>query len=273
MKKAVIPAAGPGTRMLPVTSVVPKELLPICGKPVIHHVVQEAVDAGIEEVILILRGGNEAIADYFTPNKQLADRLLRTGNTKELQELEHIWDMAKITVIFQEEPKGLGHAVLCASEAIENEPFAVLLGDSIIRTDDRHSYTQQLLSAFLQYNRSIVGVQQVEDCAVSRYAILEGAEFGNGVHHAQKLMEKPTREQTASNLAFCARYVFKPEIFSFLQKTGSGPDHEVRLTDAMQQMMTLNGLIGIELTGERFDISDPKGLLLANLSMTEFGCG
>lgn len=272
VRKAVIPAAGFGTRMLPITSAVPKELLPICGKPVIQYVVEEAVKAGIDEVVLVLTEDKKCIAEYFRPNKKLADRLLKSGNTDELQELERIWDLVNISVVYQEQQKGLGDAVLCAAEAIGNEPFAVLLGDSIIRTEDCGSFTEQLVSAFEQYDRSIVGIQEVAECSVSRYGIFEGAEFEQGAHHAQKLVEKPTVEETTSNLAFCARYVFTSEIFEYLRRTSSGVNNEIQLTDAMQQLVVNDGLIGIKLEGERFDIGDPKGLLLANLSMTEFGC-
>ncbi|MFT4545963.1 MAG: UTP--glucose-1-phosphate uridylyltransferase, partial [Bacteroidia bacterium] len=136
VRKAVIPAAGFGTRMLPISSVVPKELLPVCGRPVIEFVVREAVEAGIEEIILVLSEGKEAVADYFKPNKKLTKHLLQHGNHAELAVLERIWDLAKITVVYQNEQKGLGHAVLCAKEAVGNEPFAVLLGDCIIETED-----------------------------------------------------------------------------------------------------------------------------------------
>ncbi|MBL4585888.1 MAG: NTP transferase domain-containing protein, partial [Flavobacteriales bacterium] len=231
VRKAVIPAAGFGTRMLPITSVVPKELLPICGKPVIHYVVQEAVDAGINEIILILSKGKEAVAEYFRPNKRLADQLLKKGNTSELQTLEKIWDMAKITVVYQDEQKGLGDAVLCAAQSVENEPFTLLLGDSIIRTDDCNSFTSELISAFGKYDRSIVGVKEVEECLVSRYGIFEGSEFEDGIYTAEQLLEKPDQSATDSSLAFCARYVFKPEIFNYLGNIEPGVNNEIQLTD------------------------------------------
>lgn len=273
IRKAVIPAAGFGTRMLPITSAVAKELLPVNGRPVIEHVVKEAVQAGIKEVILVLSEGKEAVADYFRPNKRLADQLLKNGRHAELEELERIWDLAKITVVYQNEQKGLGHAVLCAKDAVGNEPFAVLLGDSIIQTDNCHSFTQQLIEAFNKYERSVVGVQQVEECLIHRYGIFEGAEFEDGILHGKRLIEKPDQSATDSNLAFCARYVFTPTIFSLLENTGQGVNNEIQLTDGMQKLLEKEGVNGVTLEGERFDIGDPKGLLYANLSIMDFNCG
>lgn len=272
VRKAVVPAAGFGTRMLPITSVIPKELLPVTGRPVIEHVVTEAVQAGIEEIILVLSEGKEAIADYFKPKKKLVDRLLMDGKHAELRELEHLWDMAKITVVYQHEQLGLGHAVLCAKEAVGNEPFAVLLGDSIIHTDEGGSFTEQLVSAFNKYERSVVGLQQVEECLIHRYGIFEGDATEDGVYHGYRVIEKPDESATDSNLAFCARYVFTPSLFSHLENTGKGVNNEIQLTDAMQSLLKAEGLNGELLEGERYDIGDPKGLLLANLCLTDMGC-
>jgi UTP--glucose-1-phosphate uridylyltransferase len=273
VKKAVIPAAGFGTRMLPITSVVPKELLPVCGRPVIEHVVAEAVSAGIEEVILVLSKGKESVADYFRRNERLTQQLASKNDIDSLEMLEAIWNMAKITVVYQEEQLGLGHAVLCAKHAVGNEPFAVLLGDSIIQTDDCTSFTALLVDAFEKYDRSVVGVQQVDECMISRYGIFEGAEFEDGIFHGKRLMEKPDPNETDSNYAFCARYVFNPSIFKYLENTSRGKHNEIQLTDAMQQLLTAEGMNGVKFEGERYDIGDPKGLLLANLSLTDFDCG
>ncbi|MBI1288041.1 MAG: NTP transferase domain-containing protein [Flavobacteriales bacterium] len=270
VRKAVIPAAGFGTRMLPITSIVPKELLPVCGRPVIEHVVSEAVEAGIEEVILVISEGKEALAEYFRPNKRLEQQLLMSGKHQQLEELERIWNMVKVTVVYQREQKGLGHAVLCAKEAVRNEPFAVLLGDSIIHTDDNISFTKMLVEAFDRYERSVVGVTEVDECLVSRYGILEGAEFEDGIYHGKQVIEKPDPSQTDSNLAFCARYVFTPALFDHLEATAPGVLNEIQLTDAMQSLLICDGLNGVKLNGERYDIGDSHGLLLANLSLTEF---
>lgn len=272
VKKAVIPAAGFGTRMLPITSAVPKELLPVCGKPVIQHVVQEAVSAGIKEVILVLSEGKEAVADYFRPDKKLIDHLLKNGKHAELQQLERIWDMAKITVIYQKEQLGLGDAVLCSKDAVGNNAFAVMLGDSIISSEDCSSYTKLLTEAFHKYDRSIVGVEEVDPYMTSRYGIFEGAEFEDGLLVGKRVVEKPTADQTNSRLAFCARYVFKPSIFQYLEQTKVGVNNEIQLTDAMQSMLETEGLNALELNGERYDVGDPKGLLYANLSLMELKC-
>ena len=273
VRKAVIPAAGFGTRMLPITSAVPKELLPVCGRPVIEHVVREAVEAGIEEIILVISEGKESIADYFSPNKKLEEQLRKDEKYDQLGLLEEIWNLVKITTVYQDEQKGLGHAVLSAKDAIGNEPFAVLLGDSIIQMDECGSFTNHLVSSFNKYGRSIVGVQEVEECLVHKYGIFEGAEFDDTKYNGKILIEKPTEDETNSNLAFCARYVFKPEIFHFLEQTKPGRNNEIQLTDAMQQLLESDGLLGAKLEGERFDIGDPKGLLYANLSLMEIRCG
>lgn len=273
VRKAVIPAAGFGTRMLPVTSIVPKELLPVCGRPVIEHVVREAVEAGIEEIILVISEGKEDLVEYFRPNLKLEAQLLAKGNHEALRSLEEIWNLVKITPVYQDAQMGLGHAVLCAKNAVGNEPFAVLLGDSIIHTDDCHSFTGQLVDAFQQYGRSVVGLLPVEECLIHRYGIFEGAEFETDILHGKKVIEKPTEDETNSNLAFCARYVFSPTIFRHLERTKPGVHSEIQLTDAMQSLIEAEGLNGVKLRGERYDIGDPKGLLLANLSLTEFGCG
>jgi UTP--glucose-1-phosphate uridylyltransferase len=151
VKKAVIPAAGFGTRMLPITSVIPKELLPVCGRPVIEHVVREAVGAGIEEIIIVISEGKESVADYFRPNKKLEEHLRKDEKYDQLGLLEEIWNLVKITTVYQNEQKGLGDAVLCAKEAIGDEPFAVLLGDSIIQMDDCGSFTNHLVSSFNKF--------------------------------------------------------------------------------------------------------------------------
>jgi len=273
VRKAVIPAAGFGTRMLPITSAVPKELLPVCGRSVIEHVVREAVEAGIEEIILVISEGKESIADYFSPNKKLEEQLRKDEKYDQLGLLEEIWNLVKITTVYQDEQKGLGHAVLSAKDAIGNEPFAVLLGDSIIQMDECGSFTNHLVSSFNKYGRSIVGVQEVEECLVHKYGIFEGAEFDDTMYNGKILIEKPTEDETNSNLAFCARYVFKPEIFHFLEQTKPGRNNEIQLTDAMQQLLESDGLLGAKLEGERFDIGDPKGLLYANLSLMEIRCG
>ncbi|TNF26643.1 MAG: UTP--glucose-1-phosphate uridylyltransferase [Bacteroidetes bacterium] len=272
VKKAVIPAAGFGTRMLPVTSMVPKELLPVCGRPVIEWVVAEAVAAGIEEVIIVISEGKEAVADYFRPNKRLEMQLLASAKHAELEMMERIWNMVKVTTVYQNEQKGLGHAVLCAKDIVGNEPFAVLLGDSIIQKEDCQSFTKELVEAYKQFGRSVVGLTQVDECMVSRYGILEGREFEDGVYHGTAVLEKPDPSQTNSNMAFCARYVFHPMIFKHLEATAPGIHNEIQLTDAMQSLLLTEGLNGVLLEGDRYDIGDPNGLLLANLSLTEMRC-
>lgn len=273
VRKAVIPAAGLGTRMLPITSIVPKELLPVCGRPVIEHVVYEAVQAGIEEIIIVISKGKEAVADYFKPNKTLEARLLKDGKLEELRKLESVWNLATVKTVYQNEQSGLGDAVLCAKGAVGNEPFAVLLGDSIIQTDDCDSFTSNLVKTFENHGKSVVGIQEVEKALISRYGIFDGSEISKTLLSGNRVIEKPTEAETNSNMAFCARYVFAPAIFYFLEQTEHGRNNEIQLTDAMQQLLEADGLNGLILEGERYDIGDSKGLLYANLSLTEFGCG
>ena len=272
LKKAVIPAAGFGTRMLPISSIVSKELLPVCGKPVIQYVVEEAVRAGIEEVILVLSKGKEKIAEYFTPDQKLIDFLIRRGKLEELRKLEQVWALAKITVVYQDEQKGLGHAVLCARDLVGNSPFAVLLGDSIVKVDDCTSFTEKLVSTYNTYAQSVVGVYEVEKALVSRYGVFEGDKIDENLLRASRVVEKPQPDETYSNLAFCSRYVFTPEIFNLLEQTAPGISNELQLTDAMQKLVQGAGLLGVKLEGGRYDIGDPKGLLFANLALTELGC-
>jgi len=271
VKKAVILVTCSGTEMLPITSVVPKELLPVCGKPVIQYVMQEAVDAGINEIILILSKEKESIAEYFRPNKPLAAELLKQGNTAELHVLEKIWNMAKITVIYQDEQKGLGNAVLLAAQAIGNQPFALLLGETIIKTDVCQSFTEGLVLVFNTHGKCVVGVQEVEQSLVSGYDIFEGQEFEEGIYTAKKLLKKQKQSTTNSNLTFCGRYVLKPEIFKHLGRLEPEMRSEIQLIDALQQLLVNEAVIGLKLEGERFDIKNPKGLLFANLCMTDCG--
>lgn len=272
VRKAVIVATGFGTRMLPVTSIVPKELLPVNGRPVIEHVVREASAAGIEEIILVISEGKEALVEYFRPNRKLEAQLLTKHDHEALRLLEEIWNLVKITPVYQHEQKGLGHAVLCAKNAVGNEPFAVLLGDSIVQTDDCTAFTEHLVKVFQQHGRSVVGIQSVEECLIHRSGIFEGSEFDKDIFRGTKLMEKPAEDQTDSNLAFFGRYVFGPAIFQHLENTARDIHSEIELTDAMQSLLVSEGLNGVKLQGERYHISDPKGLLLANLSIMEFGC-
>lgn len=272
VRKAVIAVVASGMDMLPITSIVPKELLPVCGRPIIEHVVKEAAQAGIEEVVLVICKGKEAVAEYFRPNEKLKARLIKDGENDMLKELECIWNMVKVTTVYQDEQNGLGGAILAAKEVVGNEPFAVLHGDNIIHIDDCSSFTAHLMSAYEKYGRSVVGVQEVDPSLTSRHVIFDGKEFDNTMFNGNRVIDRPTENETGSNLAFCARYVFKPDIIQFLEQTKPDKNNQILLTDAMQQLLESDGLLGAKLEGEHYGIEDAKGLLLANLSMTEFGC-
>lgn len=276
-RKAVILTNGSRTGMLPITSIVPKELLPICGRPVIEHVVKEVVAAGIEEVILVISKDKESVANYFKQNEKLKEQLERDGHTDALEELHRIWNMIKITTVYQDEQSGIGGALLAAKEAVGNEPFAVLISDNIIQTDDCSSYIAQLITAFSKYGRSVAGVQELDSSiataqVVFEEAVFEGREFDNTMFNGQRVITKPTNKELLSCLNFCGRFVFKPEIFHLLEQTQSDTSNPNRLTEAINQLLQSDGLLGSKLEGECYHIGDAKELLLANLSLTEFRC-
>lgn len=271
-RKAVILATGSGSSMLPITSIVPKELLPVCGRPVIEHVVKEAAAAGIEEVILVITKGKEAVPHYFKPNEKLKEQLEKEGHTNALKELYCIWNMVKMTTVYLEEKNETGNAILAAKKAVGNEPFAVLFADNIIHTNDCSSYTEQLITAFDTYGRSVAGVQKIDRSLASRHAIFEGKEFDHIMLNGQRVIGKSSEAETDSTLALCGRYVFKPEIFLFLEQMQSSENSKNQLVDAMQLLLESDGLLGTKLKGECYHIGDIKELLLANLSLTEFSC-
>jgi UTP--glucose-1-phosphate uridylyltransferase len=265
IKKAVIPAAGLGTRFLPATKAQPKEMLPIVDKPAIQYIVEEAVKSGIESILIVTGRNKKSIEDHFDKSLELEQTLKEKGKTELLTELQTINDLANIHFIRQKEPLGLGHAVLCAEQFIGNEPFAVLLGDDIMVSDPPG--LQQLIDVFDRSNTTVVGVQPVSPDEVRKYGIISPQVYKEQTFRVKDLIEKPTPFQAPSNLAIMGRYILKPSIFSILHTLEKGTGNEYQLTDALREVCRQEGLLAWELTGDRYDIGDKFGYLKAIVEM------
>lgn len=265
VRKAVIPAAGLGTRFLPATKAQPKEMLPIVDKPAIQYIVEEAVEAGIESIIIVTGRNKKSIEDHFDKSVELEQLLIEKGKTDLLLEVRAISEMAHIHYIRQKEPLGLGHAILCAREFIGNEPFAVLLGDDLIHGG--RPAIGQMLEVYERTRCPVVGVRQVPLEDVSKYGIIASLGWHNGIHRVSGLVEKPTIPEAPSNLAVIGRYVLSPTIFPLLEKLERGAGGEYQLTDALDKMAKRDGLAALELEGSRYDIGDKLGYLKAAIEI------
>jgi UTP--glucose-1-phosphate uridylyltransferase len=263
VRKAVIPAAGMGTRFLPVTKASPKEMLPLVDKPIIQAVVEEAVRSGLREVILITGRGKRAIEDHFDVSAELENALTARGQTELLERIRAISRMADFAYIRQKEPKGLGHAILTASFAVGDSPFAVLLGDDII--DGPDPCIRQLMRVFARERRAVVALMEVPDSEVHRYGIIEGDDLGGGLYRVRRLVEKPRREEAPSNLAVIGRYVLPPSVFPAIEALTPGVGQEYQLTDALDALARGEGVFGLVFDGVRHDAGDRLGFLKANL--------
>jgi UTP--glucose-1-phosphate uridylyltransferase len=261
IRKAVIPAAGLGTRFLPVTKSMPKEMLPIIDKPVIHYVVEEAINAGIEDIIIITGRGKRAIEDYFDAAPELEMQLKKQNKTDALKNIREIADLSSIHYIRQKEPNGLGDAILKAEKHIGNEPFAVLLGDDIIANND--SCMSQLISQYSQLKSSIIAVEQVPPEKISSYGIVKGTRIGPDLLKVQDIIEKPRPDQAPSDLGAVGRYVFVPEIFDYLKATPPGSGDEIQLTDAICRLLKNHPVYAYQFKGKRYDTGDKLGYIEA----------
>jgi UTP--glucose-1-phosphate uridylyltransferase len=272
IKKAVIPAAGLGTRFLPATKAQPKEMLPIIDTPTIQYVVQEAVDSGIEDILIISGKGKRAIEDHFDRNWELEALLNEKEDKKLYNEIRHIGDMANIHYIRQKEMNGLGDAIRYARYHVGNEPFAVLLGDSII--DTVMPVTQQLIDIYEQYKQSVVAVLEVPHDKISRYGIIGGEKISDRLWKIHEMIEKPDPDKSPSNLAFAARYILTPGIFDALDKTKPGKNNEIQLTDAMSILMQRESIYANLIQGTRYDIGNKldylKAIVQYGIKRTEF---
>ncbi|MBV2169719.1 MAG: UTP--glucose-1-phosphate uridylyltransferase GalU [Bdellovibrio sp.] len=268
VKKAIIPAAGLGTRFLPATKTVPKEMLTIVDAPIILYVVEEAVQAGIEDIVLIAGRGKHAIEDFFDTSYELEDKLLKDGKENLLERVTRIREKANIISIRQKQALGLGHAVLCGLPIIGKEPFAVLLGDEItMGFHGEPNVTSQLVQSFEETGTSTISVMKVEDKDVSKYGIAEVEETSRGFFKVTSLMEKPKPTETKSRWALPGRYVFDNSIMDILQSARPTLNGEIQLTDSMKVLCQSKGLNAMTFTAERYDAGDKLGYLQANIEL------
>lgn len=259
VKKAIIPAAGLGTRFLPATKAMPKEMLPIVDKPTIQYIIEEAVASGIEDIIIVTGKGKRAIEDHFDNSFELEQNLIEKGKFELLSEVQKSSQMADIHYIRQKEPKGLGHAIWCARKFIGNEPFAVLLGDDIVQAEK--PCLKQLIDQYERYQASVLGVQKVPMEEVSRYGIVNGNEIGERFFSVNSLVEKPKMEEAPSNLAIMGRYILNPRIFDILGEQGPGAGGEIQLTDAIAGLNQYEAVYAYDFEGTRHDVGEKMGFI------------
>lgn len=265
IRKAVIPAAGLGTRVLPASKAIPKEMLPIVDKPAIQYIVEEAVRAGITDILIITNRGKTAIEDHFDHAFELETVLAGKGRTDTVNELGAVASLANIFYIRQKETKGLGHAVLCAEKFIGDEPFAVLYGDDVIIGED--PAIGQLCRAHEAHGKGVVGIKEVTAEQIVKYSSLKVEPIEDRVYHVTDMVEKPSPDKILSLYSILGRCVLTPEIFDILRKTPNGAGNELQLTDAMKTMAQTGGMIGVDFTGTRYDMGNKFGILKANIEV------
>ncbi|WP_240414713.1 UTP--glucose-1-phosphate uridylyltransferase GalU [Paenibacillus periandrae] len=263
IRKAIIPAAGLGTRFLPATKAMPKEMLPIVDKPTIQYIVEEAIESGIEDIIIVTGKGKRAIEDHFDNSFELEHNLMLNGKYKLLSEVQKSSNMVDIHYIRQKEPKGLGHAVWCARKFIGNEPFAVLLGDDIVQAET--PCLRQMIEKFEERKASIIGIKEVPYEEVSRYGIINGEIINDFLYLVSNLIEKPRKEVTPSNLAIMGRYILTPEIFPILEAQETSVGGEIQLTDAISVLTKIQSVFAYKFNGTRYDVGDKFGFLTTNI--------
>lgn len=263
IRKVVIPVAGWGTRSLPATKNIPKEMLPIYNKPVIQYVVEEAQRAHIKDVIFVTNRDKNVIEDHFDHNLQLEDLLERSGKLDKLEEVRRVAEMVNILSVRQKRQLGLGHAVLCARELVGDEPFAVMVGDDLMFSGVPG--IGQLIEVAMAEKMPVIGVMEVPWEKVSRYGIIDGEEVAPGVYRVRDMVEKPKCEDAPSRMAIVGRYVLTPDIFDYLEKVKPGHGGEIQLTDALQAMAKDRGMMAVRMAGMRFDAGDWAEFLSANI--------
>ena len=275
VRKAVIPAAGLGTRVLPISKALPKEILPIVDKPAIQYIVEEAVSSGIEDILIITNRGKGIIEDHFDHVPELEQRLAASGRQEVLQQLNQITNLANIFFIRQKETKGLGHAVSCAKSFVGDEPFAVLYGDDVIIGDD--PACGQLCRAYEEYGKGVVGIKQVTKEQILRYSSLKVEPLRDNIFSVSDMVEKPAPDKVLSLYSILGRCVLPPAIFDILEEIKPGAGGEIQLTDAMRVLTLNEGMTGVDFTGKRYDMGNKLGILEATcevaLSHSEVGDG
>ncbi|HDR4593452.1 UTP--glucose-1-phosphate uridylyltransferase GalU [Bacillus anthracis] len=264
VKKAIIPAAGLGTRFLPATKAMPKEMLPIVDKPTIQYIVEEAIQSGIEDIIIVTGKGKRAIEDHFDHSFELEQNLLEKGKHEILKKVQ---ESSKINIhyIRQKEPKGLGHAVWCARKFIGNEPFAVLLGDDIVQAET--PCLRQLMNQYEATQSSVIGVQTVPETETHRYGIIDPLAQKGRSYQVSQFVEKPDQGTAPSNLAIMGRYVLTPEIFTFLENQQTGAGGEIQLTDAIQRLNEIQRVFAYDFEGKRYDVGEKLGFIQTTIEM------
>ncbi|MFW6035061.1 MAG: UTP--glucose-1-phosphate uridylyltransferase GalU [Halothermotrichaceae bacterium] len=263
VKKAIIPAAGLGTRLLPATKAQPKEMLPVVDKPTIQYIIEEAVDAGIEEILIITGKGKRAIEDHFDSDIKLEMALEQKGKDKMLEQVKCISNLVDIHYVRQKQPKGLGHAIYCARTFVGNDPFAVLLGDDIMVA--KKPVIAQMIDIFEERKNPVIGVQKVPEKDVSKYGILKYSDVEDRAYTVQDMIEKPEIDEAPSNLAILGRYIITPDIFPILENTEPGRKGEIQLTDALKELLNKRPIIGYDFAGERYDVGNKFGYLKATV--------
>ena len=263
VKKAIIPAAGLGTRFLPATKSQPKEMLPIVDKPTLQYIIEEAINSGIEEILIITGRNKKSIEDHFDKSVELELELEQKGKTEMLDMVRDISNMVNIHYIRQKEPKGLGHAIHCAKSFIGDEPFAVLLGDDIV--DNETPCLKQLINAYDEYKTSILGVQEVAKEDTCKYGILDVKHIEDRVYKVKDMVEKPAVEEAPSNVAILGRYIITPAIFDILENQEPGKGGEIQLTDALKTLGKQEAIYAYNFKGRRYDVGDKLGFLEATI--------
>ncbi|HCV4730310.1 UTP--glucose-1-phosphate uridylyltransferase GalU [Staphylococcus aureus] len=259
IKKAIIPAAGLGTRFLPATKAMPKEMLPILDKPTIQYIVEEAAIAGIEDIIIVTGRHKRAIEDHFDSQKELEMVLKEKGKSELLEKVQYSTELANIFYVRQKEQKGLGHAISSARQFIGNEPFAVLLGDDIVESEV--PAVKQLIDVYEETGHSVIGVQEVPEADTHRYGIIDPLTKNGRQYEVKKFVEKPAQGTAPSNLAIMGRYVLTPEIFDYLKTQKEGAGNEIQLTDAIERMNNDNQVYAYDFEGERYDVGEKLGFV------------
>lgn len=263
IRKAIIPAAGLGTRFLPATKAQPKEMLPIVDKPTLQYIIEEAVESGIEEILIVTGKGKKSIEDHFDRSIELELELEKKGKTEMLKMVQDISNMVDVYFIRQKEPKGLGHAIYCARSFVGDEPFAILLGDDIV--DNDVPCLKQLIGAYDEYKTSILGVQEVAKENTDKYGILDVKHIEDRVYKVKDMVEKPKVEEAPSNIAILGRYIITPAIFEILENQEPGKGGEIQLTDALKTLGEHEAIYAYNFEGKRYDVGDKLGFLKATV--------
>ena len=260
IKKAVIPAAGWGTRFLPATKAMPKEMLPIVDTPTIQYIVEEAVRAGIEDICVITSPYKKAVEDHFDRSRELEFTLEASGKSAMAEEIRKIGELANLVSIRQKEALGLGHAIYCAKSFVGDEPFAVLLGDDVVYNEERPCIGQ-LMEVYENCGTSVLGVQTVSMDDIHKYGCVDGKQVGDRLYEVRGMVEKPKKEEAPSNVAILGRYIITPEVFGYLEKTKPGAGGEIQLTDALKALAVEQGMYAYDFEGRRYDVGDRLGYL------------